>query len=80
MNVETEEFENNTDCGSPRQFVESMGMPLRMLSVFWEEGRREEELKRVSTELEKLAEEEFGKEGPVKMVFKGIVGTGRKAL
>jgi hypothetical protein len=69
----------DAQTGTPAQFTETMFMPLQLFGAFWPETEREELIKATSQSLKKIAEDQFGVEGPVKLTFEAIVGTGRKA-
>lgn len=77
--VETEYLEYDAECGTPDQFAEAMFMPMKLMSSFWEQSERERLLGEVSAKFLEIVKEDFGTEGPAKMLMKGIVASGRKA-
>lgn len=77
--VEVVQKKNRTLCGTPEQWLETMTMPLNMIAMYWEEGKREQIVKDVKAEMRKIVVEEAGGEdGQMYMDMEGIVGVGWK--
>lgn len=80
QSVEIVQKKEKIACGTPAQFCESMAMPLKMVAAYWEESKREEMLKEMTAELEKVMAEEVGEGEQCYMVMEGNVGVGWKPM
>ncbi|KAF2263051.1 S-adenosyl-L-methionine-dependent methyltransferase [Lojkania enalia] len=78
-NIVVEKESYKVDVGVPKVFVESMTMPLKMISAGWPEEGRAEMLARVTERLEEITiEETGGVDKSLVLEFRGIVATGWK--
>jgi len=71
--------QKKVSIGTPAQFIETMAMPITMLTAGFPEGEKEKVVRELQEQLKKDAVEDVGEEGTIYMVMDALVATAWKA-